>query len=48
MCVLSRNSAFYQDFLQEAEQANPEGMIYVIIDNLSSHMRGRGLRPGSE
>jgi len=24
------NSAFYQDFLQLEEQANPEGMIYVI------------------
>ena len=37
MCAPSRNSAFYQDFLQLAEQANPEGMIYVITGNLSSH-----------
>jgi DDE superfamily endonuclease len=37
MCASSRNSAFYQDFLQLEEQANPEGMIYVITDNLSSH-----------
>ena len=38
MCAASRNSAFYQqDFLQLEEQANPEGMIYVITDNLSSH-----------
>jgi hypothetical protein len=37
MCAWSRNSAFYQDFLQLEEQANPEGMIYVITDNLSSH-----------
>src|SRR6516225_9236622 len=37
LCASSRNSAFYQDFLQLEEQANPEGMIYVITDNLSSH-----------
>jgi transposase len=37
LCAPSRNSAFYQDFLQRAEQANPEGTIYVITDNLSSH-----------
>jgi hypothetical protein len=37
MCAPSRNSAFYQDFLRLEEQANPEGMIYVITDNLSSH-----------
>ena len=37
MCAPSRNSAFYQDFLQLAEQANPEVMMYVITDNLSSH-----------
>ena len=37
MCAPSRNSAFYQDFLQLEEQANPEGTIWVITDNLSSH-----------
>ena len=37
MCAPSRNSAVYQDFLQLDEQANPEGTIYVITDNLSSH-----------
>ena len=37
MCAPSRNSAFYQDFLQLAEQASPEGTIYVITGNLSSH-----------
>jgi DDE superfamily endonuclease len=37
MCAPSRNSAFYQDFIQLEEQASPEGMIYVITDNLSSH-----------
>ena len=37
MCASSRNSAFYQDFLQLEEQANPEGTIWVITDNLSSH-----------
>ena len=31
------NSAFYQDFLQLEEQADPEGTIWVITDNLSSH-----------
>ena len=36
MCASSRNSAFYQDFLQLAEQANPDGTIWVITDNLSS------------
>ena len=34
MCASSRNSAFYQDFLQLEEQANPEGTIWVITDNL--------------
>jgi hypothetical protein len=37
LCAPSRNSAFYQDFLQLEEQANPEGTIWVITDNLSSH-----------
>ena len=37
MCAASRNSVAYQDFLARAEQANPEGTIYVITDNLSSH-----------
>jgi transposase len=37
MCAPSRNSAAYCDFLARAEQANPEGTIYVITDNLSSH-----------
>ncbi|WP_461097824.1 transposase [Streptomyces bullii] len=30
-------SAFYQQFLQKVEAANPAGDIYVITDNLSSH-----------
>ena len=37
MCAPFRNSAAYQDFLQQAEQASPEGTIYLITDNLSSH-----------
>jgi hypothetical protein len=37
LCASSRNSAFYQDFLRLEEQANPEGTLYVITDNLSSH-----------
>ncbi|MGW7825205.1 hypothetical protein ACWGLF_46195 [Streptomyces puniciscabiei] len=37
MTATSRNSAFYQHFLQLVEDANPVGDIYVITDNLSSH-----------
>jgi transposase len=37
MTATSRNSAFYQRFLQLVEDANPVGDIYVITDNLSSH-----------
>ncbi|MFD5430203.1 transposase [Streptomyces sp. NPDC127084] len=39
MTASSRNSAFYQQFLQELEDANPADDIYVITDNLSSHNR---------
>ncbi|MGP4089779.1 transposase [Streptomyces sp. KR55] len=37
MTAPSRNSAYYQQFLQLVEDANPHGDIYVITDNLSSH-----------
>jgi hypothetical protein len=37
MCAPSRNSTCYQDFLQLEEQANPDGTIWVITGNLSSH-----------
>ncbi|MFE0654539.1 transposase [Streptomyces sp. NPDC059534] len=37
MTATSRNSVFYQQFLQKLEEANPAGDIYVITDNLSSH-----------
>ncbi|MFC3577415.1 transposase [Streptomyces yaanensis] len=37
MTASSRNSAFYQQFLQKVEAANPTGDIYVVTDNLSSH-----------
>ncbi len=37
MCAPSRNSAFYQQFLQLIEDASPTGDIYVVTDNLSSH-----------
>ncbi|WP_329445609.1 transposase [Streptomyces canus] len=37
MTAISRNSAFYQQFLQLFKDANPVGDIYVITDNLSSH-----------
>ncbi|GAA2356190.1 hypothetical protein SVIO_026850 [Streptomyces violaceusniger] len=31
------NHAFYQQFLQKVEDANPVGDIVVVTDNLSSH-----------
>jgi hypothetical protein len=37
MTAASRNSVFYQQFLQKVEAANPTGDIYVVTDNLSSH-----------
>ncbi|MEU1510511.1 IS630 family transposase [Kitasatospora sp. NPDC005748] len=37
MTASSRNSVFYQQFLQLVEDANPTGDIYVVTDNLSSH-----------
>ncbi|MET7607330.1 hypothetical protein [Streptomyces avermitilis] len=37
MTASSRNSVFYQRFLQKVEAANPTGDIYVVTDNLSSH-----------
>ncbi|MGW7674455.1 transposase [Streptomyces sp. NPDC054775] len=37
MAAVSRNSAFYQQFLHLVEDANPVGDIHVITDNLSSH-----------
>ncbi|WP_405561334.1 IS630 family transposase [Streptomyces canus] len=37
MTASSRNSAYYQQFLQKVETANPTGDIYVVTDNLSSH-----------
>ncbi len=37
MTAPSRNSAFYQQFLQKVEDANPTGEIVVVTDNLSSH-----------
>jgi hypothetical protein len=37
MTAPSRNSACYQHFLQQVEDANPRGPIVVITDNLSSH-----------
>ncbi len=33
----SRNSVYYQQFLQVVEDANPTGTITVVTDNLSSH-----------
>jgi hypothetical protein len=37
MAASSRNSAFCQQFLQQVEDANPTGEIWIVIDNLSSH-----------
>ena len=37
MTASSRNSAFYQQFLQKLEDTNPVGDIVVVTDNLSSH-----------
>jgi hypothetical protein len=37
MAASSRNSAFYQQFLQQVEDANPTGEIWIVTDNLSSH-----------
>ncbi|WP_330294205.1 transposase [Streptomyces sp. NBC_00503] len=37
MTATSRNSVFYQQFLQKLEMSNPVGDVYVITDNLSSH-----------
>lgn len=33
MTASSRNSAFYQQFLQKTEAANPTGDIYVVTDS---------------
>ncbi|CAM5316227.1 hypothetical protein SANTM175S_09149 [Streptomyces antimycoticus] len=37
MTASSRNSVFYQQFLQQVEDANPTGEIWVVTDDLSSH-----------
>ncbi|BCL30483.1 hypothetical protein GCM10017557_53420 [Streptomyces aurantiacus] len=37
MTASSRNSVFYQQFLQLVEDANPTGEIWIVTDNLSSH-----------
>ena len=37
MTADSRNSVAYQRFLQLVEEANPDGEIVVVADNLSSH-----------
>jgi hypothetical protein len=36
MTAPSRNSAYYQQFLQKVEAANPVGDIYVVTDNTIS------------
>ncbi|MGX1548782.1 hypothetical protein [Streptomyces adustus] len=37
MTASSRNSVFYQQFLQQVEDANPAGNIWIVTGNLSSH-----------
>ncbi|MFB7335988.1 transposase [Streptomyces adustus] len=37
MTASSRNSVFSQKFLQQIENANPTGQIWIVTDNLSSH-----------
>jgi len=37
MCAPSRNSSYYQAFLQQVEDANLHSQIVIITDNLSSH-----------
>ncbi|MEV5880381.1 transposase [Streptomyces sp. NPDC052101] len=37
MTASSRNSVFHQQFLQLLENANPDGDIWIVTDNLSSH-----------
>lgn len=37
MTASSRNSVFYQQFLQQVEDANPGREIWIVTDNLSSH-----------
>ncbi|MFE2738536.1 transposase [Streptomyces sp. NPDC059349] len=37
MAASSRNSVFYQQFLQLVEDANPTGEIWIVTDDLSSH-----------
>ncbi|MFF3484139.1 transposase [Streptomyces sp. NPDC002701] len=37
MTASSRNSVFHQRFLQQVEDANPTGEIWILTDNLSSH-----------
>ncbi|MET7606609.1 transposase [Streptomyces avermitilis] len=37
MTLSSRNSVFYQPFLQQIEDANPTGELWIVTDNLSSH-----------
>ncbi|MFE2584845.1 hypothetical protein [Streptomyces sp. NPDC059378] len=37
MTASSRNGVFYQQFLQQIEDANPTGQIWIVTDSLSSH-----------
>ncbi|MET7551875.1 transposase [Streptomyces sp. NPDC005500] len=46
MTASSRNSAFYQQFLNKLEDADPVGDIYLVTDNLSSHKSGSLRAPG--
>ncbi|MFE2537037.1 hypothetical protein [Streptomyces sp. NPDC059371] len=39
MTASFRDSVFYQRFLQLLEDANPDGEIWFVIDNLSNRRR---------
>lgn len=38
MTAPSRNSDYYCQFLSQVEAAHPEGTLFIITDNLSSHL----------
>jgi hypothetical protein len=49
MAASSRNSGHYQDFPQRVEDANPDGQIVIITDNLDhpGDLGGRWVWRGS-
>ena len=43
MTAPSRNSDYYCQFLSQVEAAHPEGTLFIITDNLSSHLSRKTL-----